>query len=398
MEAKKYIDTVFEKLRLLHESAKTKLWLVMDQQQHIYVLKEIARTGLPYGQLAELSPAGLPRLRYVCEQQGFTYVVEEYLQGRSLDQVLAEDGHLPEGQVKYMALELCRCLAFLHGHHIIHRDIKPSNLFLTENQQLKLLDFDAARICKDNQQADTVCLGTKGFAAPEQYGCQPTDGRSDIYSLGVTLRVLLGEGYEGALSSILDRCTEFDAKRRFQRVEDLAAALQAAGEEAALPAGRTAPERTRAPRLETPVPVSLPGRLSICYHVYHSRWFFLLLGLVLQGFAAADWQGWRTPGAVLLHGVLAAGISGIYLWRQHRGLSRYLQVSGSVPEPKTIRLWRKGVWAVGYYCLWFFASVALVGGLGISYSQPWEKTICWLAAIAAPPCLTYMTLQWKLRN
>ena len=165
-----------------------------------------------------------------------------------------------------MALELCRCLAFLHGHHIIHRDIKPSNLFLTENQQLKLLDFDAARICKDNQQADTVCLGTKGFAAPEQYGCQPTDGRSDIYSLGVTLRVLLGEGYEGALSSILDRCTEFDAKRRFQRVEDLAAALQAAGEEAALPAGRTAPERTRAPRLETPAPVSLPGRLSICYH------------------------------------------------------------------------------------------------------------------------------------
>lgn len=120
-------------------------------------------------------------------------------------------------------MQMCDGLGKLHEHHIIHRDIKPSNMIL-QGDRIRLIDFDAARIFKPGQENDTKILGTRGYAPPEQFGSGQTDPRSDIYALGITMKILLG-GQCGGLKKILDRCTELDPKNRFQNVDELKSAL-----------------------------------------------------------------------------------------------------------------------------------------------------------------------------
>ena len=92
---------------------------------------------------------------------------------------------------------------------------------LTENENVKLIDFSISRIEKENKENDTDFLGTKGYAPPEQFGFGQTDARSDIYSLGVTIQKILGENYDGYLKKILAKCTEMDPKNRYQSVEEI---------------------------------------------------------------------------------------------------------------------------------------------------------------------------------
>ena len=376
MEAEKYLGSVFDKLRLLYQNDKTEIWLVMDrQEQKVYVMKKIGRVGLSYQALMNIHHQGLPAIRYACEIGNFTYVVEQYLQGQTLAQLIEEKGHLSEKMVRNIALELCRILRVLHGKQILHRDIKPSNIFLTEDRCIKLIDFDAARIKKENQQADTVYLGTEGFAAPEQYGSRPTDERSDIYSLGVTLRVLLGEDYEGEMTAVLAKCTEFDAKHRFQNVGELERAL-------------TLPDTAT-------VSLVWPLRWRIYYQIYHARWFLFVMGVIWQGLALGDWAAWRTNAAILQHVGIMMFLCGIYFYWQHRRLLRWQHKTSEILVKKTVPFWKKTCWAAGYFILWQFTSIALVGGLGISYSQPWEKFICFMAMVV-PVFFVYATLQWRL--
>lgn len=99
-------------------------------------------------------------------------------------------------------------------------------MFLTNAGKIKLIDFDAARLEKPGKFADTRFIGTPGFAAPEQYGFHQTDERTDIYSLGLTLKLLLGyENYHGFLSPVLAKCTEFDPNKRFDSARSLKRAI-----------------------------------------------------------------------------------------------------------------------------------------------------------------------------
>lgn len=190
------------------------------------MLKKIERTGLLYSQIARIKNVTLPEIYHVEESGSATYVVEEYLQGMDLQEYLDLRGVLNEQIACRLAIELCDCLQELHKWHIIHRDIKPSNLFLTDSGNLKLIDFDAARLEKPGKFADTYMIGTPGFAAPEQYGFHQTDERTDIYSLGLTLKLLLGyENYHGFLSPVLAKCTEFDPNKRFHSVKSLKRAI-----------------------------------------------------------------------------------------------------------------------------------------------------------------------------
>ena len=190
------------------------------------MLKKIERTGLLYSQIARIKNVTLPEIYHVEESGSATYVVEEYLQGMDLQEYLDLRGVLNEQIACRLAIELCDCLQELHKWHIIHRDIKPSNLFLTDSGNLKVIDFDAARLEKPGKFADTYMIGTPGFAAPEQYGFHQTDERTDIYSLGLTLKLLLGyENYHGFLSPVLAKCTEFDPNKRFHSVKSLKRAI-----------------------------------------------------------------------------------------------------------------------------------------------------------------------------
>lgn len=220
-----YLEGRFEKLRLLKKSSRGEVWLAADTAGMLVIWKEILYTGLPYRQLKDKGHGLWPEIICLVEDGTRTIVIEEYVSGHTLQQLLTEKEYLGEKAVAAIAMQLCDGLAVLHGAGIIHRDIKPANL-IWGNGVVRLIDFDASREVKQSAQEDTTHLGTKGYAPPEQFGYGQTDARSDIYALGVTLLELLGPDYHGYLRRILEKCREVDPKKRYQNVQLLQAAIQ----------------------------------------------------------------------------------------------------------------------------------------------------------------------------
>ena len=220
--AVQFITTNFTRLKLLKESKGGSTEQVQDPNGDIYIRKVIPYTGLPYHALTELKDPALPVIFYVAEDDHKTYVLEEYISGRNLQEIQEAQGPLPENQVRHLALAICAALKVLHAHQILHRDIKPSNVILRPDGSLKLIDFGAARLATGKDTGcDTLLLGTPGFAPPEQFGFAPTDVRSDLYALGMTMKTLLGPAYQGSLTEIIKRCTRFDPEQRINSAGEL---------------------------------------------------------------------------------------------------------------------------------------------------------------------------------
>ncbi|MBQ7704634.1 MAG: serine/threonine protein kinase [Selenomonadaceae bacterium] len=218
-----YLNFRYEKVRLLKQNEKSEVWLALNKSTNQpVILKKINYTGLPYAALKENPHALFAQVFYCAESEIDTVIVEEFLPGETLSQ---RKKLLTEQEARAILIQMCDGLKFLHALGIIHRDIKPSNLILQSGGQIRLIDFDAARIVKENQAADTKLLGTKGYAPPEQFGFGQTDSRSDIYSLGKTLLELTGENCGSKLKKILSKCIEVDPKNRYQNVDELKAAL-----------------------------------------------------------------------------------------------------------------------------------------------------------------------------
>lgn len=188
-------------------------------------MKRLASTGLPLKALQEADCPLCPKILCYAEDKDSTLLVEEHIAGDSL-QHLAAQGKLTEKEATELLLTVASGLALLHAHGIVHRDIKPANLLLEKSGGYRLIDFDSARLMKDDADEDTALLGTKGYAPPEQYGYGQTDGRSDIYSLGMTIRRLLPESYRGFLTPIIRKCTAVDPEARYQSATELAQTLK----------------------------------------------------------------------------------------------------------------------------------------------------------------------------
>ena len=140
---------------------------------------------------------------------------------------------------------ICDVLNYLHTRSpvIIYRDVKPDNVILKPDGTIALIDFGVARTYKPGQLADTVCLGTLGYAAPEQFGNAQTDVRTDIFGLGKTMHKLLTNvnltkpPYETKpirqynpdlsqrLENIIMKCIAPDPRDRFQTCDELFQAL-----------------------------------------------------------------------------------------------------------------------------------------------------------------------------
>lgn len=213
---------MLEEINILHQSKRSRIILVMDPSANKkYICKELQGRHPIYGRLQEMRHPYLPMIVEVRQEPDKTVVMEEHIEGATLD-----SAGLSERQLTKLLLELCDVLTFLHGHGILHRDIKPSNLMLAPDGHLRLIDFDAAREEKRDLDQDTRLLGTKGFAPPEQYGFAETDARSDIYAMGVTFRQLLGPlARKGRWRGILRKCTALDPKDRYRSTQQVKRAV-----------------------------------------------------------------------------------------------------------------------------------------------------------------------------
>lgn len=145
--------------------------------------------------LASLRHPNLPRVfdYFVIDQQG-QYLVMDFIEGDDLRQWMSREEEITEIEVIQIGLAICNALIYLHSREpaIIHRDIKPGNVKITPEGEVVLVDFGLVKLLDDKEITTTAARAmTPGYSPPEQYGADPTDQRSDIFSLGATLYAAL---------------------------------------------------------------------------------------------------------------------------------------------------------------------------------------------------------------
>ena len=232
----------YKPLALLKESANRQTLLLQDSKTgEKLILKRMLRPAEDaeekYGCLSRLAGGGIPRVRRFFRDKDAAYLLRDYVEGETLLDLVQKHGPLPAGETVQIGLSLCQTLEKLHSLDppLIHRDIKAENIVRSTLGEYVLIDFDIARFYDKQDRRDTELRGTAFSAPPEQFGYRQTDPRSDIYALGVLLHELstgecrLEEGRTPApLRSVVNRCTRFDPKDRYQSVAALERALKRA--------------------------------------------------------------------------------------------------------------------------------------------------------------------------
>lgn len=190
------------------------------------IVKCFVGNPLVYKKLLCVLHPNIPTVYEVAELGDKCIVIEEYIDGITVGEVL-EIGRYTRSGVKKVITQLCNALAVIHSQGIVHRDIKPENIMVDKNGIVKLIDFNISRLIKENKDKDTVMLGTTGFASPEQYGMAETDARSDIYSIGILINVMLTGEHpskkmcRGRWQRIVNKCTRINPEERYQNVTEL---------------------------------------------------------------------------------------------------------------------------------------------------------------------------------
>ena len=121
------------------------------------------------------------------EQDGEYYMAMEYVEGQTLKSLVNRQGAFPEKLIRYILVHACRGLQYAHDQGLVHRDVKPGNIMLTRDRALKIMDFGLAKFLEDAQANHTRAIGTPYYMSPEQIVGKDLDGRSDVYSLGVSM-------------------------------------------------------------------------------------------------------------------------------------------------------------------------------------------------------------------
>ena len=180
-----------------------------------------------YQKLKNINCKYLPKIYFLKDVGTKIQILEEYIQGETLEYVLKDFGILPLELVKFYMLGICNAIEILHSIGIIHKDISPKNIIIKDNAEIPvLIDFC---ISKDkNTSKDTTIMGTIGYASPEHYGFQSTDERSDIYSLGVLMNVMLTGKFpneklfnQTGFSKIIKKCIQISPDKRYKNVNQL---------------------------------------------------------------------------------------------------------------------------------------------------------------------------------
>lgn len=264
LEIGSIIDGKYKILNKIGQGGMSVVYLAMNERANKqWAIKEVRKDGVKdydvvrQGLIAEtdilkrLNHPHLPSIIDVFDRDDTFLIVMDYIEGKSLDHWLKKDGAQPQEKVVEWAKQICDVLGYLHSRKppIIYRDLKPANVMLKPDGQIMIIDFGTAREFKETSIEDTSCLGTQGYAAPEQYGGHgQTDARTDIYTLGATMyHLLTGHNpslppyemypirrWNPALSSGLEKivlkCTQRNPNDRYQNCAELMYALEHYGE------------------------------------------------------------------------------------------------------------------------------------------------------------------------
>lgn len=237
----------YKNIAVLNEAHK--IYLVQHQESHKIFVKKIldVYSKQVYQALLDTPVTGTPKIIELFEDNDQLIVIEEYISGETLQEKINHSS-LTVTSIQHYMIELCHILEHLHSFcpPIIHRDIKPSNIMITPCDHVILFDFNAAKYYSNDATSDTVLLGTKGYAAPEQYGFGSSSPKTDIYALGVLLEELaaslpIATNY---YNSIISKCTMLNPSDRYNSVTELCHALTHEGNNTPIPTSKPRFTRT----------------------------------------------------------------------------------------------------------------------------------------------------------
>lgn len=202
------------------------IYLVQHQEsKKIFIKKILDVYNINiYERLKAANITGIPKIYHTYEENNQLTVIEEYISGTSLLELMESSAPDENSIIGYIC-ELCDILGKIHWFNppVIHRDIKPSNIIITPYNHVILIDFNAAKYLTNEKSTDTVLLGTKGYAAPEQYGFGCSTPQTDIYALGILLKEMTSPSAAlyNKYESIISRCTQINPADRFKDVFEL---------------------------------------------------------------------------------------------------------------------------------------------------------------------------------
>ncbi|MBR1476435.1 MAG: protein kinase [Lachnospiraceae bacterium] len=228
LELSGYVD-------IRHIDDRAGIILVKSHDDGKFYIKKLLRAydKSIYEFLRDNPVSHMPRIKKIFESDNCLIIIEEYIEGETLEKLLSREAFSDERAV-ITAGKICDILKELHNRKkpIIHRDIKPANIIITEAGEIYLLDMNAAKWYDLDEKDDTRYIGTMNYAAPEQagYGLSASSVKTDIYAVGMLLNVMITgkfpkeERAAGKLWDIIERCISLEAEKRYT-ADELSKAL-----------------------------------------------------------------------------------------------------------------------------------------------------------------------------
>ena len=172
--------------------------------------------------MADRKLSGIPKAYRIFEENGEVYLVREYIEGMSLAQMVLQKGGISEAEIYRISRKICQTAEQFQNpdEPMIHRDIKPENIVVTPGDEVVFIDFGTMRSYKKDGSRDTFVVGTRGTAAPEQYGYTQTDQRTDVYAIGQTMLYMVSESYE------MNQLSECAVSRRMKKIIEKACSFE----------------------------------------------------------------------------------------------------------------------------------------------------------------------------